>query len=485
VITEISMHPFPNVEEASDDFLVKINGSPIFVHKARVSAFPMCQEWKGYQRPLEQTELASFAYWDMSQPVIVEISSRRPLKSVTIRPSSYGIKHEADGDRISFELDRPRQIVVEVNGSSCALHLFANPVEEFAVNKQDPLVKYFGPGIHHAGIIELKDNETLYIESGAVVHGLVQAWAATNIRILGRGILDSSGFERTLTLEQSAEDYLVGALFLYQCNQVEINGIILRDPRCFAVVPINCRHVHIHNIKLIGLWRYNTDGIDIVNCQHVKIEKSFIRTFDDSIVIKGLKYNPLAGKFPDSDEQNIYDIYIKDCVIWNDWGSALEIGAETRVNEISNITYKDCDIIHATDVACRIHNSDRALVKDVRYENIHVEFDQPMLKPVIQQTKDEKYDMEKDDYCPRLFAFVIGKRRYSLDEERGKILNVLAKDISVTCKSLPDSTMFGYDESHKVENVVFDNVRINAKKVQHANESGFKIGDFSNLITFI
>ena len=61
-------------------------------------------------------------------------------------------------------------------------------------DESDPKVKTFGPGVHiggENGRIELKDGETLYLKAGAFVKGGIYA-SGNNIRICGRGVLDSS-----------------------------------------------------------------------------------------------------------------------------------------------------------------------------------------------------------------------------------------------------------------------------------------------------
>ena len=196
-----------------------------------------------------------------------------------IRPLSYGIVPEVEGSTIRFEMPGPGQVVVELDDYHNAFHLFASPLEKEKPDPADPTVHYFGPGIHKAGIISLDSNETVYIEGGAIVHGLIEARDASNIRIAGRGILDASRVGRFEGPNM---------ISLRNCNDVKVEGIILRDPHKWALVPDRCRDVEISNTKLIGLWRYNTDGIDIVNSQEVLIRDCFIRAFDDNIVLKGL-----------------------------------------------------------------------------------------------------------------------------------------------------------------------------------------------------
>ena len=79
-------------------------------------------------------------------------------------------------------------------------------------------------------------------------------------------------------------------IYLKGVRNAKIGGIILRDPQEWAGVrPQQCENIDIDNLKLIGFWRYNADGIDIVSSRNVTIRNCFVRAFDDNIVIKGLK----------------------------------------------------------------------------------------------------------------------------------------------------------------------------------------------------
>ena len=468
---DVKIYPQIGDEKPSEDYSISVNGKPVFVYQARVSAVPFNQVWPGYQRPIDQTEIASFAYWDMSEAVNLEVRSNRPIESVAIRPSSYGIKPIVNDDTITFQMPKPGYVTVEVNGYHHALHLFASPMEEDKPNPDDPKVRYFSPGIHQAGMIELQSSETVYIAGGAIVHGLIRASEVSDISILGRGILDASTFER---------EGNPGPITLYGCKNVTIDGIIIRDSNVWAVTPTNCQHLAISNLKLIGFWRYNADGIDIVNSQHVTIDKCFARTFDDSIAIKGLR-----GVRQPIGEQPVKDVKVSECVIWNDWGRALEFGAETSAPEISDITFKDCDIIRTVHVAMDIQHGDRALIKDITFEDIRFEIDDDTPKPKIQSSRDEKYSLaENGKYCPQLFVLIIRENNYSHDEERGQIQNIVFKNISVTSKCFPDSYFVGHDLEHDISDVTIENLRVNGTLITNAEDAHLSIRDYVGKVRF-
>ena len=159
----------PAGEKLYEDFTLHVNQKAVPVYSCRVSAMPFNQVWPGYQRPIDQTELAGFAYWGMSGPVSVEIVSKRPFQSVAVRPSSRAIRPVVRGRRITFQLAQPGQLTVELDGPHHALHLFADPPEAGAPKSGDANVLYFGSGIHRPGKILLKTGQTVYVAGGAVV----------------------------------------------------------------------------------------------------------------------------------------------------------------------------------------------------------------------------------------------------------------------------------------------------------------------------
>ncbi len=423
-------------EAAVTDYVLTVAHQPVSVYPARVSACPFNQVWPGYQRPKSQTEIASFASWDMAAPVEVVVESARPVQTVRVRPQAAGIVPQVEGDTIRFAVAKPGQYTVEVNGAHRALHLFGNPPEEAVPDPRDPLVIYYGPGVHCPGLIRMQSGQTVYLAAGAVVYGAILAEKAENLCLRGRGILDGSRIDRL--------DGLTALICLYDCGNVRIVGITLRDSPVFTVVPLASRQVHIHNIKVIGNWRYNSDGINFISCHDGRVEDSFIRAFDDCVCIKGYgTFGPL-----------VYRLQL--------------------VNG---------DVIHAADVALDVQNCDRAVIRNVVFRDIRVEMDDAPMRPVGQQHQDQVYAAPANGYLPTLLALGIQKGYCSFDAERGRIENIRFENIDVTAPRMPPSRLSGHDAGHLVQGVSIANLRLNGQAVTDLAAGGIALNEFARDVT--
>lgn len=471
----IKVYPSPVTEELSEYYRVVINGKNVPVYSCRVSTVPLNQVWPGYQRPLDQTELAGFASVETTGSLTVSITCFRQIESVIVRPLAKNISTTIKNHQISLLLPGSGQYTVEVNGWHNALHLFIDPPELEKIIPDSPDVIYFGPGVHHPGKIHLEDNQTVYVAAGAVVYGSFHGDNLTNIRLLGRGIVDGSEFERGKG---------GGAIRLMDCTDITIDGLILRDPDVWCCSLFGCKNADIRNLKLVGLWRYNADGIDLCNSQKVRVQDCFVRAFDDCIVMKGLKqvYSKDGVSFS---ERPVQDIIVEHCVLWNDWGRALEIGAETSAPEFSRIVFRDCDIIRTTHIAMDIQHGDRARIHDIVFDNIRVEGDDFSLRPVLQKTQDEVYIVDPtDDYRPHLSVIVIQLNPYSKDGKPGVVSGVVFKDITVISPLFLPSSFSGLDEEHTVQGVTIDTLTVNGQCCTNAQEAHLKMNAYVSGVVF-
>ena len=467
----MTIWPAPEGEALSQDYELQVGGRPVPVYSCRVSAVPLNQVWPGYQRPLDQTELAGFANWEMDAPVTVSVLPRRSFTNAVVRPSARGIRPVVDGGRVTFTLSKPGQVTLELDGFHRALHLFANPPSVDVPAKDAKGVRYFGPGVHRPGKIQLHSGETLYVAGGAVVYTAIDVRSASGARILGRGIIDTSAYDR---------DQGGGCIRLTDCSDARIEGVILRDPDVWCLSAFGCKNLLIDNVKLVGLWRYNADGIDVCNSEDVLIRDSFVRAFDDAIVLKGLNWG--KGGFQDRPVRNVR---ARGLVLWCDWGRALEIGAETSAPEIADVRFEDCDIVRTTHIAMDIQCGDRALVRDIRYENIRLEIDGVCPSPRMQASRGERYtENPRDDYIPNLLTIVIGKNPYSQDTERGRVRDVVFSNVSVLGDRAPRSYFAGYDAEHGVTGVAIENLRFGGEAATNAADARLAIGQHVSYVRF-
>ena len=471
-----TIYPAPAGEELYEAYTVLVNGQEAPVYRARVSAVPLNWRWPGYQRPLYQTEHAGFCSWDMKGPVTVEVIPQQveSIENLVIRPQSLGIDPELKEDRIVFSLTEPCQITVEVNGMHHALHLFANPEEAPPPEPEDPGVLYFGPGVHDIGKVDLNRGQTVYIAGGAVVYGAFEARDADSITIRGRGILDGSRILRPDSSLHLMPEVPFGTMAMYGCDHLSIEGITFRDANVYVLMPVACRNVNIDNIKQIGMWRYNTDGIHMKNCQEVTVQNCFLRNFDDVLVVNGF---PEHRGYPCGDLP-MRDVVVNRCVIWNDWDMAIRIGVVCYAPVIENIEFRDCDIIHASIAALNIDNHGHAVVRDIRFEDLRIELDDGAPQPVFQREHDQVYsDPSEGSHVPMLALIQVTKSFYARTEKYGSIADVLLKDITVIGEGIPRSVVRGHSPEYGVKGLSIENLRIGNSMVSNIEDSGFEIGD--------
>ncbi|MDE6291910.1 MAG: endo-polygalacturonase, partial [Muribaculaceae bacterium] len=132
----------------------------------------------------------SMAYFDFDGKVDVRVTSNEiPVKEASVRPLSYDIPIDIQGNSFTFSLDTPRNLSVEVNGEIFNnLQLFANPLDinrpsdkELRKLKKDKKYYYYGPGYYNIGTLNLGSGETLYVAGGAVLDGDVQISGADGV----------------------------------------------------------------------------------------------------------------------------------------------------------------------------------------------------------------------------------------------------------------------------------------------------------------
>ncbi len=487
---------------------VYINGSKADCIKARVSAMPYNTVWPGYQRPMEQTELTSIVSFAGDEETVISV---RPLKvrvdettDIQIRPLSKQIQYHVENGRIVFALKEHGSYSLELNGFHEVLTIMFNPIRDFLAEaekcrQEQGTLLYYPEGIHHIGKVELESHTTVVIDSGAVLYGSFNATCAEDIKICGYGILDGSMEERQTESNVVLHDYysiiptakeeiqrrykeqkvLDGCLRFFRCHNISVEGVILRDSSnwCFSVSGSD--NVLIDNIKLVGMWRYNSDGIDVVNCSNIVIRKSFLRNFDDCIVIKGI-----TGW----ENRNNENILVENCVLWCDWGRNLEIGAETCAPEYRNIIMKDCDLIHGSTVFMDIQHHNEAEIHHVIFENINAEYTKYQLPDTYQADMQKPFHAEQNTKHPVLMGiFMMNTDYFSKKNLHGSAHDIVFKNINVYKDEevlMPESCFSGF-EGHRVSDITIDGLYVNSKKINTMEEGRIYINEFTDNVNIL
>ena len=480
---------------------VTVNGIPAKTTAARVSAMPYNTSWPGMQRPIDQTELAPVLSFSSDETVTVTVTYETAPAEVLVRPLSKSVTAEVKGSTATLTLTTPGAYTVEADGFHNALHIFFDPVKDFepCASGMETVLRY-GAGIHEVGDVEIFSNTAIILDRDAVVYGSFTAVNAENVTVCGYGVIDGSRELRDDHTPLLPYDYdgpipadreafwqfmadtrcLNGILRFYRCRNIRVEGVTLRDASTFALIPANCEDMVIDNLKTIGMWRYNSDGIDLFNCRRVVIRNCFLRDFDDCIVLKGIK---------GWDEWSMEHILVENCVTWCDWGRNLEIGAETNAPTYRDIVFRDCDCIHGSTAFCDIQHHNSADIYDVTFEDIRCEYTKYQLPDTYQHDMNAPFTPATPTRHPILLAAPIFRSGlFAKDGLNGRTHDVTFRNIQILtdAEGLPRPAVWivGVDEEHNVTDITVDGVYRDGVKLEK-DEIEWNVNEFVSDIQFI
>ena len=261
------------------------------------------------------------------------------------------------------------------------------------------------PGTYLSGSIFLKSGVTLKLEKDAILLGssnpydyklvdvgvsgddtrhdnacmaLVMAQDAKQIAIENEGVIDGNGLQLALNADslhhtgelvdahynvrrQRPSELVRPKLFFFTgCDDVKIEGGEFRNSANWGLSFDQCSNMLLTGFKVYNRAYWNNDGIDITDCQHVRISKCDINSADDGICLKSYH--------TDSANQ---DIRIDSCHIISS-ASAVKFGTASwggfKNIEIGNIRVKD-----TFRSAIAIESVDGALIDSIYVHDIHAE----------------------------------------------------------------------------------------------------------------
>ena len=376
---------------------------------------------------------SSMAYFDFDGTVDVRVISSVAVKDASVRPMSYGITPGVSGDTLTFTLDRPRLLSVEVNGDRFNnLQLFANPMEtdapknikKFTANKKNV---YFGPGYHRIDTLRVESGSEIYVAGGAYIDGHIEIEGADNVRVHGRGMIYP---ERKI------------GIYVKRSRNVEIEGVF--TTQCAVG---GSDSVSIDNVKVMSYYGWG-DGFNVFASNNVSYSNVFARTSDDCTTVYATRKGFNGG---------CRNIRMEHSVLWADvahpfmigiHGSAAELGTDAPADTIRDVEYRDIDVLDMKERQIdyqgvfAIIAGDNNYVRDITFSDIRVE----------------------DFRQGKLFDIrVVFNRKYNA-APGSLIENINFDDIEYNGTRSELSMIIGYDESRKVRGIHFNDLTINGKK---------------------
>ena len=263
---------------------------------------------------------------------------------------------------------------MEINGDlEKTLYFFVSAFEEEAfLPGEGENYLYFGPGLHTKenndliddnNQVRLASNTTVFLAPGAVVRGKFHARNAENLKILGTGIISGSSFERNARTGTATIP-----IEFNHCRNVLLSDFSILDPAGWAVNFYFTEDSEINDLKIITS-RSNGDGISIQSCKNILVNGCFVRSWDDSLVVKN--YPLWEDRSVQGSTENIV---FRNCILWTDLAQSMEIGYETVGKVMRNIVFENITVLHNLHKPVfSIHYGNNAEIEGVHYENITVE----------------------------------------------------------------------------------------------------------------
>jgi len=252
-------------------------------------------------------------------------------------------------------------------------------------------------GRFRAGTLRLKSNVILHIEAGATLVGsdriddypstpsrhpsytgefvtgkmFLHAEDAHNIGIEGRGTVDGSGdVWREGPYGSPSFHHRPRLLHFIACENVQIRGVTFRNSGSWTLSFLACRDMVLDGFRIesrenpdIEKPRFadakgrNNDGVDLIDCQQVRMTNCFVNSGDDSIVLKSLA--------PDG---ACRDVTIANCTVSSN-ASGIKLGTESA-GAFEDIVVQNCTVFDTRCEGLAVLTVDGARIERASFSNI-------------------------------------------------------------------------------------------------------------------
>lgn len=428
----------------SDDFTVEVKKTgdqeytPCFVYKS--DNYWVDTYHKSKPKDPKAASFTNFSFSGTS--VDVRITTRFPANTVTIRPLNFDVKHIRKGNVVTFTLNSPKKISIEVNDRLNPLFLFADTPEE----PNNKATYYFGPGVHNIGRNKvINSNESVYLAGGAVVEGSLKlADGSENISIKGRGILTMGEWPHTsMSVAFLSEN---SAISSGGTHHLQLDGIMVTNSTGWTIPIYNKNNMshdnQFRNLKLV-CWNGNSDGIWFDGDNNI-VDDCFIFNNDDIVTTHGSN-----------------NCKISNIVAWGGpWG---RLFMHTDWASSSNLTFENINLI-GKDGGPELIQIGGARGKNFILDNF-----------VFRNIRVESHPNTSSYHTNKFLIMKMGKN---------KVSNWLFENITLDDKNPDEGDINGTVEG-TIEGITFKNLKMAGKVVKSLEDANMDKNEHAKNIVFI
>ena len=469
----LEIHPRGAGVQASATYSLRVNGATVPV--------------------LAHTSLYDYAHFSADGPVTLSITVPEPVRTWRISPRARQIAARADGRRLTFELPSAAYVIVKINDLK-ELAIAVDPLERDAPSPAGTSIYnvtappyaadssgrtlvttvlqraideahaagggivYLPAGTFLSASLQLRSNVSLYLAGGAVLRSsgdpaqfrtyyrkeslkMDGTWflhtepGSTNIRIFGRGTID--GHAREL---RGRNHYLNNLVVPLQTSHFTLEGVVLRDSGLWGLIPTRSDHVVVRDTKHFNEADqfFEDDAIDIIECQDVRVSRTFAISEDDTYSTKTWnRETDIAAQWPGEPEP-LENVIFEDCLAWSRC-AAFKVGFGCFQPQ-RNITFRNATAYRCMRAIAVNRLWGAGAAENVTFENIAVEGFQPR---------------ERDrDQC-RWLDLNTGTG--------GEVVNTVLRNITVDDTGLVPSRIEGQSPAALMNGLRFENVVVGGR----------------------
>lgn len=440
--------------------------------------------------------------------VTVEITSPSEIKHYSISPLAFGIKATLSADKrtVTFTLDQPRYLIVEINRGS-RLVIGADALEtdvpgttdenvflltdylteanggtgasadaptrglQAAIDAahafgsaQKPGIVYVPAGVYYVPNVLLRSNVYLYMAPSAVIRGTAnwgdyeKQWRKNSVGKDGTMFISNEPNADNVKIYgrgildgnghlMRQRGYLNSTFSTQNISNLTIDGVTFTDAGLWMVMINRANDVSITNTKFYN-DRSDTenDGLDINESQNVIVRHCISISEDDTYSTKTWERDTDLCVRWEGDPEELNNILFEDCIGWSKC-CTFKVGSGAWQPQ-SNITFRNC-YAYRCMAALKIEvlyaqRGRYTPIENITFENIDIEGYEPH---------------DTDNHNTRWLEFEIGNQCDATPVRNTVVKNITVRDLGDRWRNTA-SMLKGMNATSSFDGVTFENISI-------------------------